>query len=232
MSKTTATVTATIDPAADIVAKVAAYVAAKPSVRVGIIAALNVRLGATFGRMSEPDVDVAAVQTDGQHLVDIIAACNASTAKVAPVRVETDFRLVVSQRVADLRLAADLLEQGVVTPDAIPSDQTPDVDCSPFGLTLPYAAGDMVNATKLAGTKVTRSTESNVIADVIAAAFADLPSGSYLTSTEIGIKGGHSRGGKANGAVNAALYPQSGKSSKITGVTPAPKGEKQGAYKV
>lgn len=193
-----------------IAATVAAYVAAKPAARRSMIAEINVRLASGLTEMtlalSTGDVVTATnVAAAGTLLADMVIACNATDGpaeKIAPVPVSP--LSVVAQRVADLRLAADLLEQGYAVPAAL--EGMPEMSVESFGLTLPYAAGDITNATKLASVKITRSTVSNAIADVITAAFSDLPVGSYLTSTQIGVQGGHTRGGKASGAINASLY--------------------------
>lgn len=226
-SSTDLTVTEIND--AQLVATVAAYVAAKPSGRVALIAGLNTRLVASFAiatSLAGDDESRAAGVVTVQHIMATIAACNESTAKVVPEKVIVSPLMVIAQRAADLRLAADLLEQGIVSPAEL--DGAPAIDIEALGLALPYAAGNYASAAAIGSTKITRSTFSNAIADVIAAAFADLPSGAYLTSTQIGVQGGHTRGGLASGAINASLYGANCPAGVVAAEYPA---NKRGAFK-
>lgn len=120
---------------------------------------------------------------DALDLTGAAAARDAMKAWVAaPSAVATiDYALTVAQRVANLRAAADLLESGSVRPSGIAAD------CARF---IGPVAPDAAAAAAIASAKVTRSAKRNDIEAAIEAAFADLPSGSFLSCTQIANKQG------------------------------------------
>lgn len=105
----------------------------------------------------------------------------------------TDYAALVAQRVANLRHAADLIESGLVRPTGVPEEA--DLTRTVEG---PIQA-DTEAATKLAEASVARSSVRSDIQAAIVEAFADLPSGSFLTSQQIANK----QGLPSSGAVSA-----------------------------
>jgi len=165
----------------------------------------------------------ASANQRGLDLIATEAACLTKAPK-APKTVNAG--LVIANRIAALRMAADLLERG----EFAPKDLT-----LPVGFIGPnafdFAEVDATEvweaASAIAGSKITKSSERRVVQSVVDRAFADLPEGAFLTSAEI-AEAGKIEGYKCSGgAISARLVPMtytdgkgtvSGKSCTFTGV--------------
>lgn len=115
-----------------------------------------------------------------------------------PERAEVDYQQVLATRISVLRQAAFALEQGHVVPDGFPEGFTFDKET-----VADETATDIVaEGAKVALTKVTRSGNRSDIEAAIEAAFDGMPSGTFLTCSEIANK----QGLPSQGAV-AARWP-------------------------
>lgn len=98
--------------------------------------------------------------------------------EAAPAKEAVDPKVTVSNRAATLRLAAELILSGEVTPDGIDAAE---VDLSD----LPDGEADEEVARKIAGAKIARSGVRRSIGDHIEAVFGDLESGTALKVSEV-----------------------------------------------
>lgn len=149
-----------------------------------------------------------------QALMGALDSC--TTAKVADKPV-IDFSQVLADRIATLRLAADMLEDGSARPDGIASDVT-------IGDKVGVADAD--TARKIAGAKITRSTERRSIQAAVDRAFAGVKSGTFLTVRQIAAAGSLDDYTPSDGAVAARLFPTDDDgvptTCTLTGVVPVP----------
>jgi hypothetical protein len=95
---------------------------------------------------------------------------------VESAKVTVDPAVTVSNRIATLRYAADLLESGQVTPEGIDADTLGD---------LAEGTADEESAHKIAGAKITRSGVRRSIGAHVAQVFEGRPSGSALKVSEV-----------------------------------------------
>lgn len=136
------------------------------------------------------------------------------TAKSPTVAAPIDWSQVAADRIATLRLAADLIESGVVDPIGFPEGWVSSNE-SGDGIDLPEGVADRDLADKLASAKLTKSSDRSDIGAAIGSAFADVESGTFLTVAQIANKAGL----PSQGAVAARLFPKSG-TCTVTGVVP------------
>lgn len=134
--------------------------------------------------------------------------------KTSTPKAEVDWSQVAADRVATLRMAAALIESGMVDPSGFPEDWASSNEDGDR-IELPNGTPDEELARKLASAKVTKSSDRADVGAGIEAAFADVPSGTFLTVQQITNKAGL----PSAGAVAARLFPKSGVCT-VPGVTP------------
>lgn len=124
---------------------------------------------------------------------------------------------IVAARIANLRLAADLLESGTVRPDGIESVSVTDLAHEVAGR---FVSGDLATATKIASAKITKSGPQHNVAEVIEHAFEGKSSGTFLTVAQIAAASDYPH----QGAVAARLFPAKGDCT-VDGVVPGRRDE-------
>jgi len=141
----------------------------------------------------------------------------------------TDYRALVAAKIANLRLAADLLESGSVRPDGVPDDaDLTDTEEHP----LPTVEADTEIATKIASAKISKSADRRDVGAYIARAFESVPVGTYLSASAIrsagAVEGDDYR--PSTGAITARLFADGG--CTVEGVEPTIRDTNRGATKV
>lgn len=150
----------------------------------------------------------------GQTAVNALNACATERKSSEP----TDYAFKLAQRVATLRLAADMLANGTVTPDGFPTDwERPE--------TMPTDVdGDSTAATVIASAKIVRSA---VRRDLGALIVEVVPQPCEYMSVRdvanaIARKTDGEYGTDADGAIAARLFPTNGKCTLGHGIVPVP----------
>lgn len=159
----------------------------------------HIRKGDLFGAMS------------AQATLDAFGASR-------PEPVAIDYVALVASRVATLRLAADLIESGKVTPDGV---DVATVDLS--GLADIAGTPNEELATKLATSRVSRrtGTDSHDTKAIIEHAFEQVDSGTFLSIAQIRSLGHESTccdTYKGDGAIAAYMFPSGSPRDDIAGV--------------
>lgn len=124
------------------------------------------------------------------------------TDKPESEKVTVPSHVTVAQRVAALRLAANLLESGEVLPEGIT-----ELDGDPSSVEFTEADAESIDATgrKLAASKITRSTERNSIRDAIERAFDGQPVGTVMKISEVATAGAVEGYKPSPGAIRATF---------------------------
>ncbi len=169
MSETVATVT--IPSAADYAS---ADRAGKAAIRTSVTKVMEAAIDAL-------DMDVAKAARDALR----------SYTSSAPEKAEIDYIGLVAQKVANLRMAANLLETGTVRPSDVPAD-------TDLSAVRSRVNGDLTAATPITGTsadtdvasamasaKIARSTKQHDWDAIIIAYFADAPVGTWASCNTI-----------------------------------------------
>lgn len=177
--------------------------------------------------------NAAVMAMDAEAAANHLATLAALTTSHKSAKVEVDPKQVIAQRVADLERAAHLLRTGAVVPTDLDAEWT-DEDFVGGFLNLTDVEADETNASKIAGTKITRTTQTRSIQQVIDNAFEDLDEGDFLTVAQIRAKGQWEGYVPSDGAIAARLFPKSGDCT-LDGVEPTEAvagGAPRGATKV
>lgn len=164
---------------------------------------------------------VTALVSSRLHADDLIGAKAANdalaayklAAGTATDKPETNWSQLTADRIATLRLAADMLAQQDAQIDGVPTDYVWDTD-------LPEGTADADAARAMATKRVTRSGPTHNVAEGIRQAFANEPDGTVLTVAEIGRRW-VAAGGPSNnsGRIAARLFADV---CTVTGVVPVP----------
>lgn len=174
---------------------VTAYGAADTGAKTKIRNAVKAAMEAAVRDM---DITTAKVYMDAQEALK--ATATKATAQV-------NYNQVLADRIITLIRAATLMLDGNVTPEGMPSDQL-DLEAVRTAVQA-YRDGRAVTdevdaaARKLAGAKVTRTTERGDIESLIASAVAGVPVGTFLTVAAIA----KASGARSQGAIGARLWP-------------------------
>jgi hypothetical protein len=152
------------------------------------------------------------------------AAVDGLASAKATAKIEIDPLAVITTRVRQLVYAAVNLANGYVTPEGLTLDESGEksdlsealatlaeriIDAceTTSGFALPLSDdADWVAAKKLAATKLTRSTERNSIADVVARAIEGKPAGTFMAVSQVRTEGSTDDYRPSDGAVAAHLF--------------------------
>lgn len=153
-----------------------------------------------------------ALTAGGARRVDAMDAVGAKTYQTAIARLTApatpatvDHEVTLADRIATLRLAADLMESGIVAPSGL----------DPVAYPAARGVANVATAFDLAGAKITRNGPTQSVQTVIDAAFDGVESGTFLRVSEICNRADYPH----SGAVAARLFPAKGDCT-LTGVTP------------
>lgn len=136
---------------------------------------------------------------------------------------KVDINRVVAERVATLRLAATMIESGVIVPDGV---DTGEINHETILTMVDEIMStdktvDMIKAAeKVAATKITRSGDRHSVSDYITRAFADTTDGTFLTVAQIITRGAESGSDyrPSSGAVSACLNTVAAGKKSIDGI--------------
>lgn len=157
---------------------------------------------------------------DLQDVLDAIVA-----AKITKESAPVDYAQVIADKIATLRLAADMLEQSMIVPEGIESDAVTDLESK-----IDAGLADRDQATKIASAKITKSTDRVDLAAHVAEVIAGYESGTFLKISEVAKQSTEAApsGLPSQGALAARLFAAGG--CTLDGVEPveasatAPKG--------
>lgn len=147
------------------------------------------------------------------------------SAKISKESAKIDFAQVIADKIANLRLAADMLESGAIVPEGIEPESVVDLATK-----ITAALADKEAATKIASAKITKSSDRVDIEAHVAEVIADVESGTFLKISEVAKVRTEAapEGLPSQGALAARLFAKGG--CTLDGVEPveatatAPKG--------
>lgn len=140
--------------------------------------------------------------------------------KSQAAREQVDPRVVIAQRIADLRHAADMLSRGEATPTDLAVPEWSDSDFVGGHLVLPDVEPNSESATKVATAKLTRTDQRRSIQTVIDNAFEGVEEGDFLSVADIRKRGQWEGYEPSDGAIAARLFPRDGGDCTLEGVEP------------
>lgn len=188
----------------------ARYTSLDKSARARVRSAIEARSRSTLQKATDLDGLAEAKRLVALH--ESLKASGSSTPKV-----EVDPAEIIATRIATLRLAADLLESGMVAPDGLePVMFDPKERSEDYVGPVSYAT-----AYDLATAKVTRTSPTHKVEDAMVAAFTGQPVGTFLTVAQV-RSAWVAAGGpdKSDGRISARLFAESG--CTLANVEPVP----------
>lgn len=181
--------------------------------RARVRSAVAARVTATIAKVDPTDpVAGSAAIVEFKRLSAVSEAMSA--AKSAPKSTPVDPKVAIANRIATLRLAADLLETGFVAPDGLDP-----VDVSDW---RDLATGvDVVTVRNLTDRSVTRAPKSHDVAAGITSAMANVPVGEFRSVAWVANtwRDEHNGPDAAGGRISARVYAPNG--CTVPGIAPA-----------